>query len=529
MENPLAKYTESTFEQLKDQRKEKEKQWKELAKYLMPDLLTGFESGNSTEYEKPDDSRPIFYAREMADGITAYIAPKDSPWLFYRPSDEKIANDTEVRRWAEKATRHVLAQLARSNFYDALQRYTHIGVVISTSTIFVGNNPIEGKPYFKIIHPFEAYLSENFYGDIDTVYRHIKIKAIDAVNMFAGGDLSDEIKKAADEDPTKKFDFIHATVFVDSYNELLVKYLPGGKRYLSIYKEAGQDGLASVNGFITFPYGTWRYRVDSKSVYGTGPGYDAISDVKWMNTMSRSILKGQLMAGDPPLNIPIELKGRVRYYPRGANYYEQTGRFVEPWRIGNVYQASIDGYKFKDDSVRQHFYIDFFMVLSSLTKRMTTVEVQERQGEKMLMLSTPISKFLSEGLDKILERVLEIEIVEGRLEPPPKKLMNTGMMIDYFSVLAQMQQRAAKGGMIKQGLIDISPILQVAPQTIDIVKWDDLARGVLDYNNFPVDYINDEKDVEKIRADRAKQQAKNQQMEQLADIIKATKGENNVV
>jgi len=539
MKNKLAEYIENRFGQLVDKRKKREKKWKELAKYLMPDLLVGFDSGDNEDYETPDDSRPIFYAREMADGLTAYIAPKDSRWLFYKPRDDELMKNLEVKKWLYDATLHVLAQLARSNFYDALQRYTHIGVVISTTTMFVGNNPNEGKPYFKVIHPLESYISSNMHGDIDTVFRKIKIKAIDAINWFKPTGLSKEIIKAADETPNREFDFIHAVMFVDSYDKFLTKYLPAGKNYLSIYKQVGEDAIAQIGGYITFPFGVWRYRVDSKSDYGTGPGGDALGDVKWMNQMARYILKGQIISSDPPVNIPIELKGRVRYKPHGANYYEQQGRFVEPWKIGNIYQGAVDGYRIKDESVRNHFYIDFFMVLSNLTKRMTTVEVEERQGEKMLMLSTPISKFLSEGLDKILERVLEIEIEEKRLPPPPKKLLEAdgklgkGLKIDYFSVLAQLQQRVAKGGMLKQALIDFSPIPQFKQDTIDLIDWDGLGRRILEYNNFPVDLVNDDKKVDAIRQARQEQQANSEMMSQLAQILKVNKenagGQGNVV
>ena len=389
MENKLAEFIEDRFAELQGERVERESRWKELAKYLMPDLLTGF----GEKYETPDDSRPIFYAREMADGLTAYIAPKDAAWLAYKPTALELEDNREVKTWTEKASLHVLKQLARSNFYDALQRYTHIGVVISTTVMFVGNNPLESKPYFKVIHQLEAYIDSNIYGEIDMVIRKIKIPAIDAANTFDKKGLSDELLKAVEKKPNEKFDFLHMTTFVDSYDKLLTKYLPGGKRFISVYKQVGEDSIAQIGGYVTFPYGVWRYRIDSKSDYGTGPGYDALGDVKWLNQMARYILKGQVISSDPPVNVPIELKGRVRYRPHGANYYEQAGRFVEPWRIGNIYQGAIDGFRLKDDSIRNHFYVDFFMTLSNLTKRMTTVEVEERQGEKMLMLSTPISKF----------------------------------------------------------------------------------------------------------------------------------------
>ena len=256
----------------------------------------------------------------------------------------------------------------------------------------------------------------------------------------------------------------------------------------------------------------WRYSKSGKEVYGRSPALLALSDIKGLNLMAKTMLGAAQMAVDPPLNIPSDLAGKIQWKPRGLNYYSDPSKVVHPATTGISFPIGVDREQAKQKIIEQHFQVDFFLMLARAEGTMTATEVMERQGEKAAVLGASIGRLQSEALNKAIDMVFRIENEAGRLPRVPDALLEYGgdaIDIVYMGTLAQAQRRLFKTQGIKQGLDAILPVLQISPEASDVPDWDETVRELLESSGFPQKLIKSKERVDALR--QARQQAQAQE------------------
>jgi hypothetical protein len=260
-------------------------------------------------------------------------------------------------------------------------------------------------------------------------------------------------------------------------------------------------------------------------VYGRGPGYDALIDTKRLNALSKDMLKQSQMAVDPPLAVPEKMRGKVKWVPRGLNYYQNPAELPMPLNPGMAFQVGLDREQHMQRIIEKHFMTDFFMMLEQAPNGMTATEVMERQAEKAAVLGTVIGRISSEFLDPIIDLTFDIALRGKRLPPPPPEFAqammetNGSLEIDYLGPLAQAQKKFHVTQGAQQSIQAIAPLMQLNPQIADLVNWDQLTMELLQSYGMPQKAIVDLRDVAKLREQRAQQQAAAQQQAQQSQLI----------
>jgi hypothetical protein len=125
-------------------------------------------------------------------------------------------------------------------------------------------------------------------------------------------------------------------------------------RFKSCYYEAGRtddNKLLAEEGFGRFPALAARWDVNGNDVYGTGPGHDALHDMKEVNFFKSRRAMAVDYQTNPPLQVPGILRSAgVNRFPGGFTYVDQTGpensdpvavrRQPEPAAPGRVHGGS---------------------------------------------------------------------------------------------------------------------------------------------------------------------------------------------
>jgi len=97
--------------------------------------------------------------------------------------------------------------------------------------------------------------------------------------------------------------------------------------------------------------------------------------------------------------------------------------------------------------------------------------------------------------------------------------------LSFVGPLAQIQKRFHAQQGVSQTLAMLAPIVEFSQGSVlDVVKWDELGRHVLDESSFPQKAINDKRETEQIRAAKAKRAAEAQKLEQMEAMGKAGPG-----
>jgi hypothetical protein len=317
----------------------------------------------------------------FTDGFHGYLVSPSMAWFKFFLGIIQLDEDPQVRRWLQESEEHLYGVFNNSNFYEAMRGYIEDGASIGTAHLDIEEDLDAGRLVFSLIHPAECWIAENKFGRVDVRHRKYKIMARQALQAFGEENLSQKMVQSAKDHPFSEHEFIHAIYPRDEYD--MTKINAENKPFASVWVEKGEsEKIARISGFDEFPAATWRYRTNANEIYGRSPASDALPEIIGLNTMAKTLLGAAEKAVDPAYNVPAEMKGKVRTYPRGLNFYSEPDRIVRPFDTGINYPVGIDREERKQRAIEQHFRVDFFLLLARAEKKMTATEILELQGEK---------------------------------------------------------------------------------------------------------------------------------------------------
>jgi hypothetical protein len=309
----------------------------------------------------------------------------------------------------------------------------------------------------------------------------------------------------------------------------------GRYKYESVYYEldgGDEDKILRKSGYDGKPFVAPRWDVNGTDVYGTGPGWQSLGDIKQLQSMEQKKLKALDKMIDPPMNAPTSMKGeRVTLIPGTVNYVDSVsgGQGLSPTFLVNPnLQAIRVEVEAIEERIKRLFYYDLFLSLSSATKRMTATEVQQRYEEKLMILGPVTERLEHELLNPVIDRVFEIMLRQKLIPPPPEAIAGMTMKIGYISLLAQAQKMVGSGA-IEQLAGFVGNLAAVNPSILDKVDMDEAIDQYGMMLGVPPKVVRSDEDVDKIRADKAAQMQQQQnianatQMAQGAKVLADTK------
>jgi len=481
------------------------------------------------------DGTGISALQLLADGFQGFIVMRNAAWFRLRVEDPAANEDPVVRRYLDDVELIMYRELARSNFYDAMGEFFLDGGSIGTATIFIEEDKDDNTIVFSPRHPVEIYIAENHHHKIDTVYRKYSMSARQMTMKWSQEQLSKtvwDMVHGLNKTPETLVNVIHGVFPRNNETPGLSKRGSGsrGMRFASVYKEESEPDIISEGGFIDNPYAVWRWAKNSYETYGRSPATNAFVDLSAINQMGKTMIQAAQLSVEPPLNVPSEQRGRVRFVPRGSNYYEEdSSRLITPIVTGINYPVGVDYHDRMKATVREHFKVDFFLLIAQTEKRnLTATEVLELQSEKAAILGATIGRLNSEALDPILIRVYNILKRSNKIPPLPESIANgpgTRLSIDYVGILEQAQERMFRTQGIMRMLQQVEPILQINPRLWNVINDEELMRELVSASGAPAKTLRTREEVAKIEQEmqkRAEQQRALESMGQVADIAQKT-------
>ena len=504
----------------------------DVADYVIPhrDDIRGTLVSGERKGTKIYDGTAQGAAVLATDGIHGYHVSPAFPWFKYIMS-RKAANEIkEIRLWLEEVEYAMYMALTRSNFYSEMWSFIFDGFTIATAAMYSEEDLAEGRIVFEAVHPGELYIAENQYGEVDVLHRKRKLSARKLVQMFGEDNLPEAIKINNKTQPFSEFEIIHATFPREEYDNRIKN--AKNKKFASIWMLTEGNHICRVSGFDQFPYNVWRYLRTGKDPYGVSPAHLAMADIKGVNLMSKTLQGAAQLAVDPAYNVPSHLQGKVQLKPRGLNYMDEPGQAITPVNTSSNYPVGIDREQAKQQSIKERFHVDTFLMLTQLNAQpgaRTAFEVSEMMAEKAAVLGAELGPLNAE-LDNILDQVYNIEKAAGRISQPPDILYD---MVDqdpslrfdpvYQGPLAQAQREKFGKDSIRKFFLDIGPLMEIDETVVDNFDLDKSSRILADVNGIPEDIKRDVESVKKIREGRAQAQIEAQQQEDAEAMVQGLK------
>ncbi len=412
--------------------------------------------------------------------------------------DPSLDDDEEVKGWLQDVSERMFTVIQNSNFQTEVHEIYIDQGAIGNACMFAAEHS-ERIVHFSARAMKEIFVEENNLGLVDIVHRVFNWKPRQIVQEFGLENVPEYVRKEYEKGCEDSWKIIHA---VEPSSEGYESTFPFKSCYILVDKKI----KLSEGGFKEFPYAVPRWTKTSGETYGRGPGQAMLPDIKMVNKMMETTLKGAQKTVDPPLMVSDDsVIGRVRLTPGGLTLVRPfTDVPIKPL----ITDARIDfGYQVVDD-VRQRIRAGFYVDQLQLNEgpQMTATEVMQRTEEKLRLMGPVLGRQYFEFLRPVIERVFGIMVRKGMIPPAPEVIAGRKFDVRYSSLIARAQ-RMNDGQNFTRALTVLAPILQVYPETKDILNADAAARYVLDIYGSPHKLNNTEEQIKEIRDARAQAQA----------------------
>jgi hypothetical protein len=496
-----------------------ESHWQELAETMLPRRadFTAERTAGSKRTEHQYDSTPMQAARGLAAALDGLLKPKTANWFKIKTDDEALNEADAVKRWLEMAETRLRAALydPRARFLQRSAEADIDLVVFGTGILFIGESANGRELRFRSVHLKEAYLAENADGDVDTVFRVVKLTARQAAQTWGRERLGEGARRALETGkPDEPFKFLHVVM---PRQDADPKKPPRMRMpFASIWIDVAARQQIGEGGYNEMPYVIPRWDTAVGEVYGRSPGMVALPDANTLNQMGKTLLKAGHKAVDPPLLVPNDgMKSARRTWPGGQTYYDaellqrtQGRPPVFPLDTG----ANIPLGREMQNDARDQVWAAFFRNVLNLPVEgpsMTATEVLQRKEEFVRVIGPTFGRLEADYIGPLAERTFSLLLRAGAFGPVeliPKALRGSRVRFEFVSPVARAV-RQIEAAALGKTLEDIAPLAASRPELLDHFDADTIARDVADANGVPQRWLKSREDVETARGARARSAA----------------------
>lgn len=502
-------------------------QWDEVAELIAPNLRNTFMRFNynfpgQKKTERQVDASGMLALDRFTSIVDSLITPRNMTWHGLEADNDKVQKDRQVRLWFEHAGRLLFkaryaptANFAGQNHanFASLGAFGNMGMFIDQLVDEQGNKA-RGLRY-KALPIGETFIRENHQGLVDSYVRWFRLTARQALQKW--GDFCPEaLWQAAKQQSEALYDFYHAVIPNDNYDPLSLR--SDKLKYASYYVSAAGRCLLSEGGYNTFPLAFSRYEQAPGEVYGRGPAMNVLPALKTLNAEKSVFLtSGHRAATGVFLTSDDGLVDGVSLRPGATNKggVDDQGRPRVLRLPDGTIQVTQEMMQEERQLINDSFLVTLFQILVE-TPTMTATEVIERINEKGILLAPTIGRQQSEYLGPMIDRELDL-MVEMKMLPPMPGLLREAKgeyHVVYTSPMARAQRAQEAAGFMRV-LESINAIAQVTqdPSLYDRLDFDKAIPDIAYIQGVQESWLRGDKEIEAIRQQRAKAQAKQQQIQ----------------
>jgi len=430
------------------------------------------------------DGTAIWALEQFAAGLHSLLTSPSLQWFSVKVDSAALENNDRCRQWLDNASvvMYSLFNGPRHNFASqSTELYLDLGS-IGSGVMAVLDSPRKDV-LFSTKHMRECCIVENEEDRVDKLVRNWTWTAKQAFEQW-GIRSGEKVGKAAEENPEKKFRFLHLVQPRLNRNPNRSDKLH--KPFESVYVSLEDGSVIAEGGFDEFPYLVPRFSKVTGETYGRGPGMTALPDVQMLQALKSLVLKSAQKKVDPVLLVPDDgFMVPIKTSPGSLNYYRSgTADRIEPLETGGDVNLGVELLAALQQQIKQTFYVDLLMMPTNPNdpaaagKGITATYVDRDWNEKMRLLSPMLARLTSEFLGPLIDRVFAImwrKSVALRFgpgspfPPPPPELSGAPLRVEYVSPIAVAQKSSQLDGVQKvvQTAMSLAQIDPRVPRILD--------------------------------------------------------------
>lgn len=454
---------------------------------------------------------PLYAVTVMKSGMMSGHTSPSRPWFKLITPDPGMMEAPGVREWLYTVETRMREVFARSNVYNALPScYGDLG---SFGTAAMGlyedtRDTIRCFPYLMGSYA----ISNGPRLSVDSFARKWRTTSGNLVDEFGLDNVSPKIANAY---KTKKFDDPVDVCHILQPNRGRKLGMADNRNMPveSVYWEHDWPGNRAlrVGGYQEFPVMVPRWETAGLDAWGDAPALTALGDAKQLQFEELVLAQLQELTRRPAHVLDPALKNKTHLGPGGKNYVSLSAGnpgakpiyVPDPNAVKNTQETIAK----LEERINRYMFVDIFLMLAqSDLRQITAREVEERHGEKLLMLGPVLERLADELLDPLIARTFAIMLRAGMIPEWPAALDGMPVKVEYISILAQAQKAVATNA-IEAVAAFAGSFAQVSPEALDKLDIDQAIDEYSQLRGAPPTIIRSDDAVAARRRQRAEQQA----------------------
>lgn len=499
------------FEAAKNDRSNFETTWQQISERVLPQAadFTSQRTNGELRTERMFDATASLAAQKAVSAIGSFVWPSNQRYQRLTVSDKGLAKSQAVKAYMDTLT-DVLFEARyspRAAFEAQMGEAALQFFVFGTGLLFVEDNLRGQALRYKSMHLGQTFICEGAGGHVDTLFRRWDW-SLRQIEQRWPGQLPPDLTSKLHTHPDTLVEVAHAVMPRTDYDPGRPGYM--GWPWASCYFMPGRKHVLEDGGYRSWPFGVMRYMTSPGEVYGRSPAWLALSDIRVLNTMKRTMLQAAQKVVDPPLLLQED--GVLQAFslaPGSLNFggvNEQGQQLVHPLITNAKVELGLDLMDKEREIIGSAFMLDVFRVLVE-NPQMTATQTLELLQERAMMISPIGGRIESEGLGPITERELDLLEYAGQLPPmPPEMIEAQGeYRIEYTSPMRRAM-RASDGIAITRTFETVIPLAEIDPSVLDPFDIQGAAKEVAEINGMPAKLILDAAQIKAKSEARAQQQ-----------------------
>jgi hypothetical protein len=393
------------------------------------------------------DSTAIHSTQRFANRLQAGLFPPYKQWCRLEPGSAIPEQDQDAAQEAlDRYNVRMFETLRQTNFDLAMGEFL-MDLAVGTAVMMITPGDETTPIRFNSIPQYLVAIEEGSYGNVDNVYRKLRIKAESLQTEFPDVKMSVELDDAMTRSPEKELELVDAVILDQETGRYHYHVIWPAKKQELVYREMRSS-----------PFVVARYTKVAGEVYGRGPLVTAISDIKTLNKTLELLLK----------NASLAIAGVYTAADDGVlnpqNVKIQPGSIISVARNGGAQGPSLTPLpKAGDFNVSQIVINDLRMNIKKIMMDDTlppdnmsarsATEISERTRELATNLGSAFGRMITEILVPIVSRTLYVLDQQGMIDLP-LRVNGIEVKVTPVSPLAQAQKL--------QEINDVMQYMQIA-------------------------------------------------------------------
>jgi hypothetical protein len=370
--------------------------------------------GGTKKMNRVFDSTAINSTQRFANRMQSGIFPPQRKWCRLEPgSDIPQDRQADAQAALDMYNDKLFDTLKQSNFDVAIGEFL-LDLSVGTAVMMVQPGDDITPVNFIPVPQYLVSLEEGANGQVDNVYRRIRMKGEAIQRQWPDAKIEGDLQKKIDDKPTDDVELIEATVFDQKRGDYC---------YHLIHKESKTELV-----YRRMAYSPWvvsRYAKVAGEIYGRGPLITALPDIKTLNKTLELVLKnaslsisGVYTAADDGVLNPNTVKimpGAIIPVARNGG---PQGESLRPLpRAGDFNVSNIVMNDLRMNIKR--ILLDESLPPDNMSARSAT-EVVERMKELSQNLGSAFGRLINETMIPLVSKMLQVMDDRGIINLPLK-------------------------------------------------------------------------------------------------------------